>query len=144
MRIIKRKKQKWTTLTRKVCHSSNFKTPIKSFINDSLLKNLAYTSIDTFTWEVKWTHTGLRFQTSVKTSSVHMKFHFGYISKRYDILMNLCRHFIPGSIYMIFFHPKWNFIPVKMTNMKSMPALSFRRTCALNAASKESPLINFV
>ena len=27
-----------------------------------------------FTWEAKWTHTGLRFQTGVKTSSVHMKF----------------------------------------------------------------------
>ena len=58
MRIIKRKKQKWTTLTRKVCHSSNFKTPIKSFINDSLLKNLAYTSIDPWTLRVhsheKW------------------------------------------------------------------------------------------
>ena len=25
----------------------------------------------TFTWEVKWTHTGLRFQTGVKTSSVY-------------------------------------------------------------------------
>ena len=54
------------------------------------------------TWETKWTHAGLRFQTSVKASSVHMKFHFGCISKRHDILMVMCRHFISGSVYMIF------------------------------------------
>ena len=58
--------------------------------------------------------------------------------------MDMCRHFILGSAYMIFYHPKWNFIFVKMTNMKSIPALSFKRTCALNATSKESALIHFV
>ena len=97
-----------------------------------------------FTWEAKWTHTGLRFQIDVKTSSVHMKFHFGCISKRPDILMDMCRHFISGSVYMIFYHPKWNFISVKMTDMKSIPALSFKRTCALNVTSNESALIYFV
>ena len=101
-------------------------------------------SMSTFTWEAKWSHTGLRFQTGVKTSSVHMKFHFGCISKRPDILMDMCRHFISGSVYMIFYHPKWNFISVKMTDMKSIPALSFKRTCALNATSNESALIHFV
>ena len=76
------------------------------------------------------------FKTGVKTSSVHMKFHFSCISKRPDILMDMCsRHFISGNVYTIFYHPKWNFISVKMTDMKSIPALSFKRTCALNATS---------
>ena len=88
--------------------------------------------------------TGLRFQTGVKTSSVQMKFHFGCISKRPDILMGMCRHFISGSVYMTLYHPKWNFISVKVTDMKSIPALSFKRTCALNATSNESALIHFV
>ena len=92
----------------------------------------------------KWTHTGLRFQTGVKTSSVHMKFHFGYISKRSNILMNMYRHLISVSVYMIYYHPKWNFISVKMTNMKSILALGFKRTLALNATSNESALIHSV
>ena len=37
-----------------------------------------------------------------------------------------------------------NFISVKMTNMKPIPALSFKRTCALIATSNESALIRFV
>ena len=60
-----------------------------------------------------------------------MKFHFGSISKRPDILMDMCRHFISGSVYMIFYQPKWNFISVKLSDMKSIPPLSFKRTCAL-------------
>ena len=101
-------------------------------------------SKSTFTWEAKWTHTGLRFWTGVKTSSVHMKFHFGWISKRPDILMDMCRHFISGSVYIIFYHPIWNFISVKVTDIKSIPTLSFKRTCALIATSNESALIHFV
>ena len=93
---------------------------------------------------MKWSHTGLRFQTGVKTSSVHMKFHFGCISKWPDILMDMCRHFISGGVYMIFYHLKWNFISVKMIDMKSITALTFKRTCTLNAASNESVLIHFV
>ena len=73
-----------------------------------------------------------------------MKFRFGWISKRPDILMDMCRHFISGSVYMIFYYPKWNFISVKMTDMKPIPALSFKRTCASNATSNESALIHFV
>ena len=53
-----------------------------------------------------------------------------------------CRPFISGGAY-IFYHPKWNFISVKMTDMKSVPALSFKRTCALNSTSNESVLIHF-
>ena len=52
--------------------------------------------------------------------------------------------FISGSVCIIFYHPKWNFISVKMTDMKSISALSFTRTCALNATSNESALIHFV
>ena len=99
-------------------------------------------TVNKFTWEAKWTHTGLRFQTGVKTSSVQMKFHFSCISKRPDILMDLCRHFISGSVG-IFYHPKWNFISVKMTDMKSISALSFKRTCALNATTSLRLFISF-
>ena len=91
-----------------------------------------------FTREAKWTHTGL------KASSVHMKFHFGWISKRSDILMEMHRHFYWGIVYMIFYHAKWNFISVKVTDMKSIPALSFKRTCALNETSNGYALIHFV
>ena len=73
---------------------------------------------------VEMTPTDLRFQTGVKTSSAHVKFRFGWISKRPNILMDICRHFISGSVYMIFYHPKWNFISIKMADMKSIPALS--------------------
>ena len=90
------------------------------------------------------THTGLRFQIGVKTSSVHMEFHFGCILKRPDILMGMCRHIISRSVYMIFYCTKWNFISVKMADMKSIPALSFKRMCALNATSCEPALIHFV
>ena len=58
--------------------------------------------------------------------------------------MGICRHFISVSVYIIFYHPKWNFISVKMTNMKSIPAMSFKLTCALNATSNETALIHFV
>ena len=71
------------------------------------------------------------------------KFHFDCISKRPDILMDMCRHFISGSVYMIFYHPEWNFISVKTTDMKSRPALSFKRTSALNITSNECVLIHF-
>ena len=93
---------------------------------------------------MKWTHTGLRFQTGVKTSSVYMKFLFGCISKRPNILMDMCRHFILGSVCMIFYHPKWRFISVKVADIKSIPALSFKRICALIATSNDSALIHFV
>ena len=96
------------------------------------------------TWEAKWTHTDLRFQTGVKISSVHMQFHFGCISKRPDSLMDMCRHFISGSVYMIFYHLRWNFISVKMTDVKSIPALSFKCTCALNATSNDFAFIHLI
>ena len=55
---------------------------------------------------VEITHIDLRYQTGVKTSSVHVTFHFGYISKLPDILIDMGMHFILGSVYMIFYHPK--------------------------------------
>ena len=115
--------------------STNCGLKIFKYKNSCTVKN-------TFTWEAKWTHIGLRFQTGVKTSSVQMKFHFSCISKRPDILMDLCRHFISGSVG-IFYHPKWNFISVKMTEMKSISALSFKRTCALNATKSLRLFISF-
>ena len=115
--------------------STNCGLKIFKYKNSCTVKN-------TFTWEAKWTHIGLRFQTGVKTSSVQMKFHFSCISKRPDILMDLCRHFISGSVG-IFYHPKWNFVSVKMTEMKSISALSFKRTCALNATKSLRLFISF-
>ena len=79
-----------------------------------------------------------------KFCSHEVLFHFGCISKQLNVLMDMCRHFISDSLYMIFYHKKLNFISVKMTDMKSIPALSFKRTCALNATSNEFALINFV
>ena len=46
--------------------------------------------------------------------------------------------------FMVFYHPKWNFISVKVTDMKPIPALSFKGICALIATSNESALIHFV
>ena len=100
--------------------------------------------MSTFTWEAKWTHTSLRFQTSVKASSFHIQFHFGCISKRPDSLMDMRRHFISGSFYMIFDHRNEVSFLSKWPIWKSIPALSFKRTCALNATSNESALIHFV
>ena len=70
---------------------------------------------------------------------VSFRLHF----KRPNFLMDMCRHFISGSVNMIFYHPKWNFISVTVTHMKSIPALSFKGTCALIATSNESALIHF-
>ena len=97
-----------------------------------------------FTWEVKLTHTSLRFQTSGKTSSVLMKSHLGCLSKRPNIVMEISRHFISDNVYFIFYHPKWNFIFFKMSDMKSIAPQSFKYTCILNQTSNQSPLIPFV
>ena len=118
--------------------------PFSHFTFHISLEVLYYHYKSTFTWEMKWTYTGLRFQTGVKTSSVHIQFLFEWISKGLNSLMGMCRHFILGSVYMIFYHPKLNFISVKMSDMKSIPTLSFKRTCALNATSNKSALIQFV
>ena len=87
-----------------------------------------------------------RFEISnrCETSYVHMNFRFSWISKQPDILIDMSMHFISGSVCMIFYHPKWNFISVKLTDMKSIPAMTFKRTCALNATSNESALIHFI
>ena len=53
-------------------------------------------------------------------------FHFGCISKWPDILMDMCRHFISGSVFIIFYHPTWNFIYVKITDMKSIIAIDIQ------------------
>ena len=53
-------------------------------------------------------------------------------------------HFISGSVYMIFYHPKWNSFLSKWPILKSIRAMSFKRTCALKAISNESALIHFV
>ena len=68
----------------------------------AVITSSSFAIMSTLKWEVKWTPTGLRFQTDVKTSSVHMKFHFGCISKRPNVLTDKCRHFISGSILSSF------------------------------------------
>ena len=72
-----------------------------------------------------------------------MKFHFGCISKRPNILMDMCRHSISISVYMIFYHTIWT-LCFKMTNMKSIPALSNMHICTLSATSNKSALIHSV
>ena len=62
-------------------------------------------------------------------------FHFGCISKRFDILINMRRHFNSGSVYMKLYHPKYN------NEMK--PAMSFKCTFSLNPILNESGLIHF-
>ena len=73
-----------------------------------------FPSLSMITEETKWTQTGIRFQTGVKASSVHMTFYFGYISKRPDILMDMLRCFIRVAFIWyflwyihIFFLSKW-------------------------------------
>ena len=87
-----------------------------------------------------------RFETSNQRESnfcsQEVSFRLHFKTTRY--FMDMCRHFISGSVYIIFYQPKWNFISVKMTDMKSIPALSFKCTCALNATCNESAIIYFV
>ena len=52
-----------------------------------------------------------------------------------------CSH---KTVHVIFYPPKWNFVSAKITDMKSIPAMSFKRICALNAISNDSALIHFV
>ena len=49
-----------------------------------------------------------RFEISNRRENkfFHMQIHFGCISKRPDNLMDMYRHFISGSAYMIFYHLK--------------------------------------
>ena len=61
----------------------------------------------------------------------------------FDILTDMRRHFISSSVYMILYHPKWIFISVKITDTKSIPAMSFKRTYALNVISNKSALLHF-
>ena len=113
------------------------------------LKLITVTSIVQFKYEyvhMRDEMNSYRFEISSRRENKFCsnKFHFDCISKRPDILMDMCRHFISGSVYMIFYHPEWNFISVKITDMKSRPALSFKRTSALNITSNECVLIHFV
>ena len=103
------------------------------------LKNLEYDQWEK--WEAKWTHIGLSFQTGVKTSSVQMMFHFGCISKRPDILMDMRRHFILGSVHIL--SPKMKLHFCQNDSNGITPAMSFKCTCTLNTISNEPALIHF-
>ena len=74
-------------------------------ISKFLTSTIAYdTNLEYYDMGGKMTHTDLRLQTGMKTSSVHMKFCFGCVSKRPDILMDICRHFISANVYIIFYY----------------------------------------
>ena len=110
-----------------ISYRFEFISPLMWTYSEILISCLGYqlnNNKSMVTWETKWNHTSLKFQTSKKTSSVHMKFLFGCISKWLYILMDMFKHFISGNVYLIFYQPKWNLISVKMTDMKSIPALS--------------------
>ena len=72
-----------------------------------------------------------------------MTFHFGCISKRPNILVDMGWHFISDSVYMIFYLPKMKFDICQNDRNEITPAMSFERTCALDAISNESALIHF-
>ena len=114
---------------------------LKSWNRTYICKQISFVVYkSTFRWKAKSIHTGLRFQTGVKTSSVHMTFHLGCISKWPDILMDVRRHFISGSVCVMFYHS----ISAKMSRTKFIPATSFKRTCALIAISNKPALTHFV
>ena len=96
----------------------------------------------TFTWEAKWASTNLGFQTSVKTSSVHMQFHLGCILKRPDIFIDICRHFISGSVYIIITRREISFLSKRPIWNPYLRWVS--NAYALNATPNESALIHFV
>ena len=98
----------------------------------------------------KRTHTSLRYQTSVKRSSVYMQFHLDCILKRLAIFLDTSRHFNLGRVYMIkcfisrnkiSFLPKWwqwnnirnefqTYLHIKLNHQilftwKSQPGLKF-------------------
>ena len=92
---------------------------------------------------MKWTHTSLRFQTDVITISLHS---FNLTAFQNDLIFWWTYVGISFRVVLtwLFYHLKWNFISVKMIDMKSIPAVSFKRTCTLKAISNESALIQFV
>ena len=104
-----------------ISYRFEFISPLMWTYSEILISCLGYqlnNNKSMITWETKWNHTSLKFQTSMKTSSVHMKFHFGCISKWPNILMDMFKHFISGNVYLIFYQPKWNLISVKMTDIE--------------------------
>ena len=75
------------------------------------LKLITVTSIVQFKYEyvhMRDEMNSYRFEISSRRENKFCshKFHFDCISKRPDILMDMCRHFISGSVYMILNHPK--------------------------------------
>ena len=89
------------------------------------LKLITVTSIVQFKYEcvhMRDEMNSYRFEISSRRENKFCshKFHFDCISKRPDILMDMCRHFISGSVYMILYHLKWNFISVEVTDRKSI------------------------
>ena len=74
-----------------------------------------------------------------KFSSHEISFRLHFKTTRY-----FDGHFTSDSVYMIFYHPKWNSFLSKWPILKSIRAMSFKRTCALKAISNESALIHFV
>ena len=99
---------KWN-ICKKYIKNAKYVLPYWRKENSETLKLKRKSTKSTFTGEAKWTQTGLRFQSAMKTSSVHVTCHFCCISKRPDILMDMCRHFISVSVYMIISSPEMKF-----------------------------------
>ena len=75
-----------------------------SYVN--ILRDYKKRKIKRNQYKVKRIHTNLKLQTDMKTSSVHMTFHVGYVSKQPNILMDMRKHLHDMRVYMIFYHPK--------------------------------------
>ena len=79
------------------------------------------------TWEAKWTHIGLKFPTGVKTSSVHMKFHFGCISKWPDLLMGMCKELHYGWCLLNILSPEVKFHFCQNNRYEIHTSIEFQR-----------------
>ena len=86
----------------------------------------------------KWTHTGLIFETGVKTCSVHMTFHCFGSYQNDPIFWWAC---VRISFRVVF---KWYFSLCQNEYDEITLGRIFKRTCALSTISNESALIHFV
>ena len=86
----------------------------------------------------KWIHTGLIFETGMKTCSVHMTFHCFGSYQNDPIFWWAC---VRISFRVVF---TWYFSLCQNEYDEITLARIFKRTCALSTISNESALIHFV
>ena len=115
------------------------------FIQAVLLMSIFWIK-STFRREAKWIHTSLRFQTGVKISSVHT---WSFISAAFqNDPIWACVGISFRVLFRRYLITSWTSMitrnEISFLSKWPRPALSFKRTWALNATSKESAFIHFV